>query len=694
MTQTRGIIKLIPKKDAEPFLIKNWRPITLLNCDYKIGAKAIANRLKTFLPKLINSDQTGFLKGRFIGENIRLIDGIINFTAAKNIPGLLLFLDFEKAFDTVEWPFLQKTFQHFNFGPSIINWIKLCYSNIESCVLNNGWSTDFFKLERGVRQGCPLSTYLFILGVEILAEKIRTNKSVKGICIQENEIKLSQYADDTTLILDGSKESFTSALQDLDNFSAISGLRLNSKKTEALWIGTYINRGETLCPERDLKWVKNKVKALGVWLSTYPEETMELNYREKLTKVNNCLTSWEYRRLSFLGKITVLKSLIASKLVYILSPLPTNHRALEEINNLFFKFLWSGKGDKIKRTIMISDYLNGGLRMIDIKSFNMALKSAWVKKHLDPTNQGKWKLVFNSELQYFGGPAVFKGNLNKDDLSHISTSDLFTKEIMKIWSEISYEANIQSKDHYLSMSLWHNSLIRIDKKPVYYKQWCAKGIQTVAHLMKDSTAFLSFSEFKERFDIETNFLTFHGLISAIKSVKKITREQPVNNNAIFKPFLEKFLQAKKPNRQVYKKLIANKQTRPNRSQGKWVAECELDNHNNNNIDWQSVYQSPFRCTKNSKLITFQFKLLHRRLATNNYLKKISLKEDNICTFCKTEAESLIHLFWSCKITSCFWHSFNKWLPANQSFKSLSLTPDIILGLRPDIFENKQHYLFS
>ena len=95
---------------------------------------------------------------------------------------------------------------------------------------------------------------------------------------------------------------------------------------------------------------------------------MELNYREKLTKVNNCLTSWEYRRLSFLGKITVLKSLIASKLVYILSPLPTNHRALDEINNLFFKFLWSGKGDKIKRTIMISDYLNGGLRMIDIKN--------------------------------------------------------------------------------------------------------------------------------------------------------------------------------------------------------------------------------------------------------------------------------------------------------------------------------------
>ena len=134
VTQRRGIIKLIPKKDAEPFLIKNWRPISLLNCDYKIAAKALANRLKKVLPKLVNSDQTGFMKGRFIGENIRLIDGVINFADAENIPGLLLFLDFEKAFDTVEWVFIKKTFQQFNFGPSMIKWIDICYNNIESCV--------------------------------------------------------------------------------------------------------------------------------------------------------------------------------------------------------------------------------------------------------------------------------------------------------------------------------------------------------------------------------------------------------------------------------------------------------------------------------------------------------------------------------------------------------------------------------
>ena len=148
VSQKRGIVKLIPKKDAEPYYVKNWHPISLLNCDYKLATKAVANRLKQVLPKLIDNDQTGFLKGRFIGENIRLIDSVINFTAAKNIPGLLVFLDFEKAFDTVEWPFIQNTFQHFNFGPSIISWIKLFYQDIETCILNNGWSSNFFQTRK------------------------------------------------------------------------------------------------------------------------------------------------------------------------------------------------------------------------------------------------------------------------------------------------------------------------------------------------------------------------------------------------------------------------------------------------------------------------------------------------------------------------------------------------------------------
>ena len=124
------------------------------------------------LPKLVSDDQTGLIRDRFIGENIRLIDSIIKYTKAKNMPGLLLFLDFEKAFNTLEWPLIRKTLEHFGFGPSLLNWLEVFYSNSESCILNNGWASNFFELNRGVRQGCPLSPYLFILSVEVLANVI------------------------------------------------------------------------------------------------------------------------------------------------------------------------------------------------------------------------------------------------------------------------------------------------------------------------------------------------------------------------------------------------------------------------------------------------------------------------------------------------------------------------------------------
>ena len=130
--------------------LKNWRPITFLNTDYKIAAKAIANRVKSVLPRLINYNQTGFMKGSFIGENIRLIDCIIQYAKEKNIPGLLVFIDFEKAFDSLEWSFILDTLRFFGFGISIIHWVRVFYNKTESCVLSNGWASNFFETQRGV----------------------------------------------------------------------------------------------------------------------------------------------------------------------------------------------------------------------------------------------------------------------------------------------------------------------------------------------------------------------------------------------------------------------------------------------------------------------------------------------------------------------------------------------------------------
>ena len=159
--------------------------------------------------------------------------------------------------------------------------MKVLYSKSESCVLNNGWCSDFFDIQRGVRQGCPLSPYLFILSAEILAKAIRKNPNKGGILINNNDIKISQYADDTTLILDGSREALISALRLLDEFGNLSGLKLNDTKTEALWIRSSIGNDNVPTPGFSLKWPKEKVKTLGVWLSIHPEITISDNYDEK-----------------------------------------------------------------------------------------------------------------------------------------------------------------------------------------------------------------------------------------------------------------------------------------------------------------------------------------------------------------------------------------------------------------------------
>ncbi len=141
--QKRGIITLLPKKHKSRHFLKNWRPISLLNTDYKIKAKLKANRLKNVLPVLINNDQTCYLKNIYIGENIRLLQDISFFTEYTKTSAILFSVDFEKAFDSLNWNFSFKVLKHVNSGENLIGYIQMMYNNIESTVLNNGNTGDF-----------------------------------------------------------------------------------------------------------------------------------------------------------------------------------------------------------------------------------------------------------------------------------------------------------------------------------------------------------------------------------------------------------------------------------------------------------------------------------------------------------------------------------------------------------------------
>ena len=338
-------LTLIPKPNKDTTVLDNLRPISLLNTDYKILTKVIAKRLEKVLPKIINPDQSGYIKNRYIGENVRLTSDIMKYTEENNIPGIALFLDFKKAFDTIEWDFINSCLKKFNFGPDIQNWVKILYNNVSSCVLNNGFASEFFSVERGVRQGCPLSGLLFVIGIEILARAIKNDSAIKGIHVGEKEIKVSLYADDTTAFV-RDLDSVDHLLTLLDNFKNLSGLEINTTKSEGLWLGRWKNKTET---PFGFRWPRDPIKALGIFFSYDINKTNELNFAEKIRNLEKTLNSWKRRNLTLYGKINIVKTFGLSKLIYNTSVLVIPENFVKEIDKLIFNFIWDGKPAKIKK---------------------------------------------------------------------------------------------------------------------------------------------------------------------------------------------------------------------------------------------------------------------------------------------------------------------------------------------------------
>jgi hypothetical protein len=272
-TQRLGYITCIPKQDKDRKYIKNWRPITLLSTVYKIGSKALAERVKGVLPEIISQNQKGFIKDRFMHENTRIVYDLLQYTANHNIPGLLVLVDFEKAFDSLEWSFLWKAMQRFNFGESFIQWVKVFYTDIKSCILCNGGRTDFFDICRGCRQGDPLSPYLFIIGLEILSRKLQKSNRMSGLTIGGKTFLNFQYADDMFIFLEPTALNLKNLFETLDSVAGISGLRVNISKSMVVRIGSLRDSQQVITQDIPVVWHRGSFKLLGIVFHVHLENT-------------------------------------------------------------------------------------------------------------------------------------------------------------------------------------------------------------------------------------------------------------------------------------------------------------------------------------------------------------------------------------------------------------------------------------
>jgi exonuclease III len=242
----KGLITLIPKS-GDHAKIGNWRPITLLGSLYKILAKTLARRLQDLLPNVVRPNQTGFVEGRSILDNTFLAQEAQEWAKESNQDLVLLLFDFEKAFDRIEWGFLFEALAKLDFCPRWIRWVSLLYTSASSTIKLNGVEGAAFPLARSVRQGCPLSPYLFILATDVLGHMLDDPRfGVEGLTLPGGrKIRDQTFADDTALYLQGTRENMEKTQKVLDIFCKASGAKINWKKTAAIWASK---------KERDWEW--------------------------------------------------------------------------------------------------------------------------------------------------------------------------------------------------------------------------------------------------------------------------------------------------------------------------------------------------------------------------------------------------------------------------------------------------------
>ena len=292
-----------------------------------------------------------------------------------------MLIDFQKAFDSISWKFLYSILTIFGFKDSFCKWIKVLNTDVSAAILQCGTLSEFFNIERGCRQGDPISAYLFILCAQIMFLLIVNDKNLKGISVNGNEFKITQFADDTTLILDGSKSTLLAALNVLEVFGNMSGLKVNMDKTKLVWIGKKRHSKDKLNVGKDLIWGASDFTLLGIKFSVDLSNMIELNYLPAINNLEKLLNLWSHRYLTPIGKITVIKSLALSKLNHLFLSLPSPGKdILKQLETKLYKFIWSGKPDKVKRKTLTKHYFDGGLNMIDLGTFISAIKITWIRR--------------------------------------------------------------------------------------------------------------------------------------------------------------------------------------------------------------------------------------------------------------------------------------------------------------------------
>ena len=378
--------------------------------------------------------------------------------------------------------YLFKILRKFGFGPSFLRWIEILYTDTMSSVKVNGWMTAFIPLQRGLRQGCALSMPLYILTAELLAIDIRLNDNIKGLSYPKSMVKISQYADDTILLL-ADDNSIHETLKIFDSYKYASGAKINVTKCKGLWSGSLANGNHS---PTNFEWFNYQFpdKILGIYIGN--DDCTTKNIEHKIHKISNTIAAWKHRDLSLKGRALIINGLLTSTLWYHTTNISLPVWAINDIKTQIYNFLWNNKRPLLTRDLLSLPLSEGGLNIPRIATKIQALRINTVRRLLD-AEQAHWK-YFTSHFLHLSNMDTGKHTLCLSyTIQQIDrTIPTFHKELRTSWLRHS-DYHIRTYPpvtlpDILQEPIFHNPLLHNPGFQFQWTDWVRAGIVRVAYL--------------------------------------------------------------------------------------------------------------------------------------------------------------------------------------------------------------------
>lgn len=496
-------IALLPKSEDRS-RIQNFRPISLLNTPYKIVAKILANRMKPLLHNWILPSQTGFVPNRCILDNIFLAFEAIQWTLESKQDLSMVLLDFEKAYDRVNWTFLRQVMTRMGFHQTWIKQVMALNVNASATVIVNGEQSKPFSLQRSVRQGCPLAPYLFLLTVDVLGQMLQhPDCGVKGLNLPDNSSITNQmFADDTLLFLEGNRENMERALTVINRFGAASGAKLNLHKSVGIWL-SHNERTWQWGEEAGLKWLLpgEVTRYLG-----YPFG-LNIPQREKdgkmLGQIRKHLSKWANKPLSLAGRIMIANQVVLSSIWYFASCTDYSGKALKLAKATVRNYIWSGREEscaraKVKWDIAVLPIVRGGIKILDPQWQASALLIKLLTRGLS-VGYEPWKTLIRFRVaqtqQSRRGKWPPSSNWIMNSRNLVKTGSTIWQGVLKAWQIV--QSGIEQQDpttwdEIIRQPLFGNRLLTNEQGVQWgtgsrtnMKLWADRNIRAIRDIIKE-----------------------------------------------------------------------------------------------------------------------------------------------------------------------------------------------------------------